>query len=149
MADAMKAIDFYPAGDYLNCYGSDALLVARALGLVRLTVDERHATAQFPAGTAHTCIPVHAMEKDFAELRAQGWEPQIVGRPIPDHATEQWARVKLWNAAQYLYKNQLGDPARVKAMDILDDIRRDSANWHDLARAHNVEYRDYPVFRPE
>ena len=76
---AAKAIDFYPAGDYLNCYGSDALLVARALGLVRLTVDSRHATVQFPAGTAHTFIPRRAMEKDFAELRAQGWEPRVVG----------------------------------------------------------------------
>lgn len=76
---AAKTIDFYPAGDYLNCYGSDALLVARALGLVRLTMSSRHATAQFPVGTSHTFIPVYAMEKDFAELRAQGWEPRIVG----------------------------------------------------------------------
>ena len=46
----MKTIDFYRSGDYLNCYGSDALLVSRSLGIVRLTVDERHATQKFPDG---------------------------------------------------------------------------------------------------
>lgn len=76
--DAMKAINFYRAGDYLNCYGSDALLVCKALGLVRLTVSDRHAMAQFPVGTSHTAIPAHAMDADFAALRAEGWNPQIV-----------------------------------------------------------------------
>ena len=59
------------------------------------------------------------------------------------------ARAVLRHAADYLYEHQMGSPARVKAMDILDDIRRDYANWHDLSAAYGVQYRDYVVFRPE
>lgn len=60
---------------------------------------------------------------------------------------EREARRILWSAAEYLYRNQLGDPARVKAMDILDDVRRDYANWRDLSKAYGVQYREYPVIR--
>jgi hypothetical protein len=62
--------------------------------------------------------------------------------------TEHEARTMLWHAANYLYENQLGDSNRVKAMDILDDIRRDWANWHDMSNNYNVKYRNYVVFRP-
>jgi hypothetical protein len=65
--------------------------------------------------------------------------------PVVD--SEWKARRCLWNAAQYLYRHQFGSYPRVEAMDILDDIRRDYANWHDLAELHGVEYRNYPVFR--
>ena len=62
--------------------------------------------------------------------------------------TEHDARRMLFNAANYLHANQLGDPMRVKAFDLMDDIRRDWANWHDLSAAYSVKYRDYVVFRP-
>lgn len=61
--------------------------------------------------------------------------------------TEYEARLMLYKAAEYLYKNQLGQPSRVRAMDILDDIRRDWANWHNLSTFHGVNYRSFPVLR--
>ena len=66
---------------------------------------------------------------------------------VMDNA-EYDARVMLWSAADYIYRNQLGSPARVRAMDILDAIRRDYANWHDLSAANGVRYRAYPVIPP-
>ena len=74
----MRTVDFERAGDYLNCYGSDALIVARELGLVILTVDKRHETPRHPAGQSHTAIPVHAQEKDFSTLRKLDWFPRII-----------------------------------------------------------------------
>lgn len=79
----MRQIDFTKAGDYLNCYGSDALIVARILGLVRLTVKDKHATPEHPAGTSHTFIPVYNQAEWFAELRAAGYNPQIVEAARP------------------------------------------------------------------
>ena len=59
----------------------------------------------------------------------------------------EWeARQLLWRAANYIHANQLGDPARTRAMDLMDDIRRDYANWHDLSQAYGVDYRDHVVF---
>jgi hypothetical protein len=55
--------------------------------------------------------------------------------------SEYDARIILWNAANYLYANQIGIPARTQAMDMLDDIRRDWANWRDLSEHHGVQYR--------
>jgi DNA mismatch repair ATPase MutS len=74
----MRTIDFEQSGDYLNVYGSDALIVARELGLVRLTVDKRHETPQHPAGQSHTAIPVHAQFESFAALRMADWFPRII-----------------------------------------------------------------------
>ena len=34
------------------------------------------------------------------------------------------ARAVLWDAANYIYANQLGDHSRVMAMDLLDNLRR-------------------------
>ena len=74
----MRTIDFEQTGDYLNAYGSDALLVARELGLVRLTVDKRHETPRHAAGTSHAFIPVHAQVECFSTLRKLDWFPRIV-----------------------------------------------------------------------
>ena len=74
----MRTIDFERSGDYLNVYGSDALLVARELGLVRLTVDKRHETPRHPAGQSHIFIPVHAQEESFSALRKADWFPRVV-----------------------------------------------------------------------
>ena len=74
----MRTIDFEQSGDYLNVYGSDALIVARELGLVRLTVDKRHETPQHPAGQSHTAIPVYAQAECFAALRMADWFPRVV-----------------------------------------------------------------------
>ena len=74
----MRTIDFEQSGDYLNVYGSDALTVCRELGLVRLTVDARHATVKHPAGQSHTAIPVHAKGECFSALRNADWFPRIV-----------------------------------------------------------------------
>lgn len=41
------------------------------------------------------------------------------------HAATLEAKRILWNASQYLYRNQFGDAGRVQAMDMLDRIRRD------------------------
>jgi hypothetical protein len=62
--------------------------------------------------------------------------------------TEVSARAVLRHAADYLYEHQMGSPARVSAMDMLDDIRRDYANWQDLSAIYGVQHRTYPVFRP-
>lgn len=74
----MRTIDFEQSGDYLSVYGSDALLVARELGLVRLTVDKRHETPKHPAGQSHTAIPVHAKDECFSALRKADWYPRVV-----------------------------------------------------------------------
>jgi hypothetical protein len=60
--------------------------------------------------------------------------------------TEYEARTLLFHAANYIHSNQLGVSARTKAMDMLDDIRRDWANWHDLSAHYGVAYRDHVVF---
>lgn len=62
--------------------------------------------------------------------------------------TELEARQMLRRAADYLYERQMGNPARVRAMDMMDDIRRDYANWHDLSAHYGVKYREYVVLRP-
>jgi DNA mismatch repair ATPase MutS len=74
----MRTIDFERTGDYLSCYGSDALIVARELGLVRLTVDKRHETPRHSAGQSHTIIPVHAQAESFAALRKLDWFPRVI-----------------------------------------------------------------------
>lgn len=73
-----RTLDFERAGDYLNVYGSDALIVARELSLTRLTVSERHATPKHPAGQSHAVIPVHAQAECFAALRQADWFPRVV-----------------------------------------------------------------------
>ncbi len=35
---------------------------------------------------------------------------------------------KLWNAANYLFRSQMGDHNRVEAMDLIDNIRRNNVN---------------------
>lgn len=72
-------LDFYPWGDYLNCFGSDAIIVCRELGLVRLSVSKEHAPAwnQVP-GVSHTAIPVHAKMRDFAALQDAGYFPRVI-----------------------------------------------------------------------
>ncbi len=74
----MRTIDFERSGDYLNAYGSDSLLVARELGLVRMMVDKRHETPRHPAGAIHVAIPVHAQEESFSALRKADWFPRVV-----------------------------------------------------------------------
>lgn len=62
--------------------------------------------------------------------------------------TTEWdARQLLFRAANYIYACQLGIPARTEAMDLMDDIRRDYANWQDLSTHYGVTFRAYPVFR--
>lgn len=75
-----RTITFYSrkGSDFLDCYGSDAIIVARELGLVRLTVCEQHATAKHPAGTSHTAIPLYVKDMWFAELVAKEWLPEVV-----------------------------------------------------------------------
>ena len=50
------------------------------------------------------------------------------------HRNDDKAVSILWNAAQYLYRNQMGQPSRVKAMDLLDDIRRNYLKDDTYAR---------------
>lgn len=79
LAHSYGVIDFYRIGDYLNCYGSDALMVCECLGLVRLAVSDRHAAEWgVPAGSSHAFIPVHSMDRDFAAIRDHGYFPRIV-----------------------------------------------------------------------
>lgn len=75
----MREVTFYlrDGSDYLDTYKADAAIVARILGLTLLTVHERHATPEHPAGVSHTAIPLHAKDTWFAELRAHGLEPVI------------------------------------------------------------------------
>jgi hypothetical protein len=73
----MRKLTFYHrhGSDYLDTYNADAAIVARILGLTLLTVHERHATPEHPAGVPHTVIPLHVKVAWFAELRAHGCEP--------------------------------------------------------------------------
>ena len=72
-----RIIEFYQSGDYLSCYGSDALLVAKAFNITRMTVDDRHATAKHPAGVSWASVPMHCREDWFDVLRKEGWVPTI------------------------------------------------------------------------
>lgn len=74
-----RTLTFYQAGDYLNCYGSDALLVCKLLSLVRMTVDDRHATVLRPVGTSWAAIPARYADEWFADLAVAGWTPKVLG----------------------------------------------------------------------
>lgn len=75
---ARKLTFYHPDGsDYLDTYNADAVIVAHILGLTLLTVHERHATSEHPAGAPHTAMPLYVQETWFAELRAHGFEPVI------------------------------------------------------------------------
>ena len=72
-----RILDFYQSGDYLNCYGADALIVRDTFGLVRLTVSVQHATVKHPAGASQVAIPMHCKDAWFDVLRANKWNPVI------------------------------------------------------------------------
>ena len=74
----MRTIDFERSGDYLNAYGSDALIIEQELGLTRLIVDKRHETAKHPAGQSHTAFPIYLKDEYFSILRKLDWIPRVV-----------------------------------------------------------------------
>lgn len=75
----VRLIPFYhrAGSDYLDAYGADAAIISHVIGLVLLTVSERHATPEFPAGTSHTAIPLYCRDAWFEELRRHGFEPVV------------------------------------------------------------------------
>lgn len=74
-----KTLTFYDhGGDFLNCYGDDAIIAARELCTTILTLSVFHATEKRAAGTPHIGVPKHAQQGWFAYLNQRGFEPLVV-----------------------------------------------------------------------
>ena len=82
---------FQRRGDFLEAYGRDAEAVAKALGIVLVTVEGVHMAG----------VPVHRQEDDFAALRAAGIRPHLVERKEGEKA--------IWRRTHADFKGRYGD----------------------------------------